>query len=148
MILAYFIAVTVCLIAAFTDFKYRKIYNWLVVITIASAAVIHRLNILHTLAPAVTLFLFMVFVAFLLRDTSMGGDVKFLSSLALLLGNDIYPAILISCTVFIVAGAIIYLRQNKGKFDAGFLKLKLPLGVFLPAGVLTVLIVRLLTKTI
>ncbi|WAM36603.1 prepilin peptidase [Caldicellulosiruptor acetigenus] len=147
MILAYFIAVTVCLIAAFTDFKYRKIYNWLVVITIASAAVIHRLNILHTLAPAVTLFLFMVFVAFLLRDTSMGGDVKFLSSLALLLGNDIYPAVLVSCIVFIVAGAVIYLRQNKG-FDAGFLKLKLPLGMFLPAGVLAVLIVRLLTKTI
>lgn len=141
-------AVIVCLIAAITDFKYRKIYNWLVIITITSAVVIHRFNLLHSLAPAITLFLFMVFVAFLLKDLSIGGDVKFLSSLALLLGNDIYPAILISCTVFIVAGAIIYLRQNKGKFDAGFLKLKLPLGVFLPAGVLTVLIVRLLTKTI
>ncbi|WAM33307.1 prepilin peptidase [Caldicellulosiruptor morganii] len=147
MALTYFAAIVVCLIAAFTDFKYHKIYNWLVILTIAAATVIHRLKLLSNLAPAITLFLFMVFVAFLFKDTSMGGDVKFLSALALLLGNDIYPAILITCIVFIATGVATYLK-NSGKLDTGFLRLKLPLGMFLPVGVLTVFIVRLLTKTI
>ena len=135
----------ICLIAAYTDYKYRKIYNYLVLATIVVAVLIHRTKIIPNLVNALTIFVFLIFVAFLLKDTSMGGDIKFLSALAMLLGNDMYFVIMVTCVLFLIAGVIIYVK-NYNKLDKGLLHFKLPLGVFLPFGMFVLLIFKILTQ--
>jgi Flp pilus assembly protein protease CpaA len=135
----------ICLVVAYTDYKYRRIYNYLVLATIVVAVLIHRTKIIPNLIHALILFTFLVVMAFILKDTSMGGDIKFLSALAMLLGKDVYFAITVTCILFLVAGVVIYVK-NYNKLDRGLLRLKLPLGVFLPFGVFALLILKIITQ--
>lgn len=122
--------------AAYKDYKERIIPDWTWIAISVLAAALNKKEIIHNLIPAGLLFVLTLSIGIFLNGFG-GGDVKLITSLALLLGDRIYPLLFFACIIGIAYGIKLYGFKGIKQKNAN-----VPLAVFLLVGYVTISIVK------